>query len=98
MDGCHWFGPTGEENPKAREEKPAQKAFLQFFKGIRQQIFLKTSSTEQNSRILQQSRPWIGSVINFWYKTHSGCVFLAKNVGRVVVVVVAGIIGEGLFD
>jgi hypothetical protein len=31
MDGCHWFGPTGLENPKAREEKPAQKAFLQFF-------------------------------------------------------------------
>jgi hypothetical protein len=31
MDGCHWFGPTEEENPKAREEKPAQKAFLQFY-------------------------------------------------------------------
>jgi hypothetical protein len=25
------FGPTGEENPKAREEKLAQKAFLHFF-------------------------------------------------------------------
>jgi hypothetical protein len=25
------FGPTGEENPKVREEKLVQKAFLKFF-------------------------------------------------------------------
>jgi hypothetical protein len=50
MDGCHWFGPT------AGEEKPAQKAFLQFFKGIRQQIFLKTSSTEFNRTEFNKNR------------------------------------------